>query len=150
MAVSAVVETTIPRTAADVFEALTDLAGFPEWLVSSGIVAVEAIGDGALEEGTKLRIDQRVAGRSTTLNGRVTAFEPGRRFGLQAKDHEGIGLSLDAALAADGPLTTLRWSLKLSLPLKWRFFEAMVAPQVQEAAVADLERLRVRLSAVAG
>jgi hypothetical protein len=69
---------------------------------------------------------------------------------LQAKDHEGIGLSLDATLTPDGPLTGLRWSLRLSLPLKWRFFEAMVAPQVHEAATADLERLRARLSAVAG
>ncbi len=150
MAVTAVVETTLPRPAEDVFGALTDLAAFPEWLVSSGIVAVEAEGGEPLAAGTRLRIDQRVAGRATTLKGRITAFEPGRRFALEAKDHEGIGLSLDATLTADGPLTALRWSLRLSLPLKWRFFEAMIGPQVNEAASADLERLRVRLSAVAG
>ena len=48
------------------------------------------------------------------------------------------------------PGTRLRWSLRLGLPLRYRMFESMVAPQARRAAALDLEALRRRLESAAG
>jgi uncharacterized protein YndB with AHSA1/START domain len=150
MAISAVLDVLLPRRAEDVFAALTDLASYPQWLVSSGVVGAEALDPGPLQEGSRLRIEQRLAGRSATLAGRVTTFEPARHLSIEGKDPDGISIVLDAVLTADGATSSLRWSVRISLPLKYRFFESMIGPQAREAAAADLERFRRRLSAVAG
>jgi uncharacterized protein YndB with AHSA1/START domain len=143
-------ETTIGRTTEDVFVHLADVEQFPEWLVASGVVRVEKLDTGPLKEGARLRVEQRIAGRATTLEGKVTAFEPGKRFGLQAKDRDGISVELEAQLAAEGATSRLRWSVRLGLPLRYRLFESMAAPEVRRAAEADLQRLKRRLESVAG
>jgi uncharacterized protein YndB with AHSA1/START domain len=150
MAISAELETLIARSCADVFARLADVRRYPEWLVSSGIVGAEPIGPDPVTAGSKLRIGQEIAGRSSTMEGTVTAFEPGARFSFKAKDREGISIEVDARLSPVDATCRLRWTLKLGLPLKYRFFESMVAPQVKEAAAADLERLRIGLQSVAG
>jgi len=118
--------------------------------VASGIVSAEVVGEGPVAAGSKLRVGQQIAGRASTLEGTVTAFEPGSRFAFKAKDPEGISVEIDARMSPEGATCRLRWTLKLGLPLKYRFFESMVAPQVKEAAAADLERLRTGLQSVAG
>jgi polyketide cyclase/dehydrase/lipid transport protein len=150
MAISAELETMIARNCDDVFARLADVRRYPEWLVASGIASAEPVGSEPIAAGSKLRIGQQIAGRASTLEGTVTAFEPGARFAFRAKDPEGITIEIDARLAPEGATCRLRWALKLSLPLKYRFFESMVAPQVREAATADLERLRTGLQSVAG
>lgn len=150
MAISAELETMIARNCDDVFARLADIRRYPDWLVASGIVSAEPVGSGPLAAGSKLRIGQQIAGRASKLDGTVTAFEPGARFAFRAKDSEGITIEIDARLASVGATCRLRWVLKLSLPLKYRFFESMFAPQVREAAAADLERLRTGLQSVAG
>jgi uncharacterized protein YndB with AHSA1/START domain len=149
MAISAELETLIARSCDDVFARLADVRRYPDWLVASGIVSAEPVGPNEVAAGSKLRIGQQIAGRSSTLEGTVTAFEPGRRFSFRAKDPEGISIEVDARLSPEGATCRLRWALKLGLPLKYRFFESMVAPQVKEAAAADLERLRIGLQSVA-
>lgn len=150
MAISAELDTLIARNCDDVFARLADVRRYPDWLVASGIVSAEPIDSAPVAAGSKLRIGQQIAGRSSTLEGTVTAFDPGSRFGFRAKDPEGISIEVDARLAPEGATCRLRWTLKLGLPLKYRFFESMVAPQVKQAAAADLERLRVGLQSVAG
>jgi hypothetical protein len=97
-----------------------------------------------------VRIAQAVAGRATTLEGQVTALEPDRRLAIQGRDREGIKVGIDASVAADGPSTLLRWTLRVDLPLRYRMFETMVAPQARRAAGLDLEALKRRLESVAG
>lgn len=150
MAITAELETMVARSCDDVFAKLADVRQYPDWLVASGIVSAEPVGPEPLAAGSKLRIEQRIAGRASTLVGTVTAFEPGSRFAFKAKDPEGITIEIDARLVPEGATCRLRWALKLGLPLKWRFFESMVAPQVRQAAAADLERLRTGLQSVAG
>ncbi|MEX2010995.1 MAG: SRPBCC family protein [Chloroflexota bacterium] len=150
MAIAAELETMIARNCDDVFARLADVPRYPEWLVASGIVSAEHVGSGPLAAGSKLRIGQQIAGRASTLDGTVTAYEPGARFAFRAKDPEGITIEIDARLAPEGATCRLRWALKLGMPLKYRFFESMLAPQVREAAAADLERLRTGLQSVAG
>ncbi|MBA3235942.1 MAG: SRPBCC family protein [Chloroflexi bacterium] len=155
MTVSVETETTIGRPAADVFEALTAVERYPEWLIASGIVGVERLDGGPLRVGSKLRISQTVAGRSTMLDGAVTSFNRDAAFGLRGKDKDGVTIEIDAALAPDGSTTTpaaattLRWSVRIGLPLRYRMFESMVTPQARRAAILDLEALKRRLESVA-
>jgi uncharacterized protein YndB with AHSA1/START domain len=150
MAVTAELETMIARNCDDVFARLADVGRYPEWLIASGIVSAEVVGVEPVKAGSKLLIRQQLAGRASTLEGTVTAFEPGSRLAFRAKDPEGISIEIDARLSTEGATCRLRWAVKLGLPLKYRFFESMVAPQVRQAAAADLERLRTGLQSVAG
>jgi carbon monoxide dehydrogenase subunit G len=130
MTISVEIETRIGRPPAEVFAALADVERYPEWLIASGIVRVERLDPGPLAAGSRLRISQTVAGRSTVLDGSVTVQVPGAAFGLRGKDDEA---------------TRLRWSVKVGLPLRFRMFESMVAPQARRAAALDLEALKRRL-----
>jgi uncharacterized protein YndB with AHSA1/START domain len=150
MTVEAEIETRIARPPAAVFDALTDVERYPAWLIASGIVRVERLDPGPLAPGSRLRISQTVAGRSTVLDGSVTVLTPGVAFGLRGKDKDGVTIEIDATLAPDDDATRLRWSLRLKLPLRFRMFESMVAPQAKRAAALDLEALKRRLESAAG
>lgn len=151
MTVSVQVETRIGRPPADVFASLGAVERYPDWLIASGITRVERIDGEPLVLGSRLRISQSVAGRSTVLEGAVTTFEPGSAFGLRGRDADGVTIELDARLESDDGLTTrLHWSLRMSLPLRYRMFESMIAPQAKRAASLDLEALKRRLESVAG
>ena len=147
MTIEVDIETAIARPPADVFAALLDLERYPAWLIASGIVGVERLDAGPLRAGSELRIRQTVAGRSTVLDGKVTVLEPGAGFGLRGKDKDGVSVQIDAAVALDDRATRLRWSLRIGLPLRYRMFESMVAPQARRAAMLDLEALKRRLEA---
>jgi hypothetical protein len=147
--IAAQLETPIGRSADAVFAELVAVERYPEWLVASGIVRVERLDGGPLREGSRLRVEQRIAGRAATLDGVVTALEPGRQFAFRVSDRDGITLEADALLASDGLTSRLRWSLWISLPLRYRIFEGMAAPQVRQAAASDLDNLRRQLESVA-
>jgi uncharacterized protein YndB with AHSA1/START domain len=149
MTVAVEIETRIARSSAVVFAELSAVQRFPEWLVASGIVRVERLDGEPLAVGSKLRIAQRVGGRSTVLDGSISALEPDRVFGLGGRDPDGVTIDIDATLAPDGQGTRLRWSLRIGLPLRFRMFESMVAPQVRRAAALDLEAFKRRLESVA-
>lgn len=142
-------DTRIGRSPEAVFAELIAVDRYPQWLIASGITAVEVLDPGPLAPGARLRVAQSVAGRATTLEGQVTALEPGRRFALQAKDREGIKVAIQAALEPDDASTVLRWSLRVDLPLRYRLFEGMVVPQARRAAALDLEAFKRRLESVA-
>jgi uncharacterized protein YndB with AHSA1/START domain len=143
-------ETAIARTPDAVFDELVKVERFPDWLVASGIVGVERLDDGPPAVGSRVRISQRVAGRSTVLEGSITELVPGRALGLHGRDPDGITIDIDATLVPAGPGTRLRWSLRIGLPLRYRMFESMVAPQARRAAALDLEALKRRLEAATG
>ena len=149
MTVAAELEETIARTPSAVFGELSAVERYPEWLTSSGVRSVELLDGGPIGEGSRIRIEQDLAARSTRVEGRITAFVPSERLALEASDTQGVRFQLDAGLAPDGPATRLRWSIRLTLPLRYRFFEAMVAPELRRAALADLQNLKRRLEAVA-
>jgi carbon monoxide dehydrogenase subunit G len=150
MTIKVDVETRIARPPRDVFAALIDVERYPEWLIASGIVRVERLDPGPLAAGSRLRIAETVAGRSTVLDGTVTVLAPGAGFGLRARDPDGITIEIDAAIAADDLATRLRWSLRIGVPLRYRMFESMVTPQARRAAALDLEALKRRLESTAG
>ena len=150
MTVEVEIETRIDQPPTAVFAALTDVERYPAWLIASGIVRVERLDPGAMAVGSRLRIAQTVAGRSTVLDGSVTACTPDSAFGLKGKDKDGVTIEIDAAITPDGGASHLRWSLRLKLPLRFRVFESMVAPQARRAAALDLEAFKRRLESGAG
>jgi uncharacterized protein YndB with AHSA1/START domain len=150
MTISLELEVSIGRPADDVFAHLTDVEHWPEWLIASGIVRVEVLDPGPLATGSRLRIDQRVAGRAASLEGRVTALDAPSRFAVTGRDKDGITVEIDGTLLPDGSTTRLRWTLKVGLPLRYRVLESMATPQVRRAAALDLEAFRQRLEADAG
>lgn len=151
MTIAVEIETQIARPRADVFAELADVERFPDWLIASGITRVERLDAEPLAVGSRLRIGQSVGGRSTVLEGTIDRFEPGLAFTLHGRDRDGVTVEIDAVLAADGEdATRLRWSLRLGLPLRFRVFESMVAPQVRRAATLDLEAFRRRLESPPG
>lgn len=149
MAISLELEVPIGRPPAEVFAHLTDVERWPEWLIASGIVRVERLDTGPLAVGSRLRIEQRVAGRSSTLDASVKALEAAARFAVTGRDADGISIDIDASLIANGPATRLTWHLRIGLPLRYRMLESMAAPQVRRAAGLDLEAFRRRLESVA-
>ena len=150
MTIAVELETTVARSPADVFAELVAVERFPSWLVASGIVGVERLDDGPPTVGSRIRIRQQVAGRSTVLDGAITQLEPDRALGLRGRDPDGITIEIDAALVPADAGTRLRWSLRIGLPLRFRMFESMVAPQVRRAVTLDLEALRRRLEPTPG
>ena len=153
MTIAQTIEVHLGRPPAEVFDHLVAVERWPEWLIASGIVRVERVGEppvSPLSEGSRLQIEQRVAGRSATLEATVTALRPPGRFAVAGRASDGITIEIDAALAPTDPNgTSLRWGLRIGLPLRYRMFESMAAPQVQRAAKLDLEAFRRRLESVA-
>ena len=150
MTIAVELETAIARTPEVVFAELVRVEQVPDWLVASGNVGVERLDDGPPAVGSRVRISQRVAGRSTVLDGAITDLAPGRALGLHGRDPDGITIDIDATLAPVATGTRLRWSLRIGLPLRYRMFESMVGPQARRAAALDLEALKRRLEAATG
>jgi uncharacterized protein YndB with AHSA1/START domain len=146
MAISVVIETRVARPPEAVFDALADLDGWPAWLIATGIVRVVRAAAGPAVAGETVTIDQRAQGRASTVAATVVAAERPARFAIEGRDGDGVTTTLDAVLApTDDGGTSLRWSVRIALPLRYRFFESMAAPVVQRAAALDIEALRRRL-----
>ena len=149
MTISVTIETDIARPRDVVFAALADVDRWPEWLIATGIIRVTRASSAAPVTGERMTIDQRAAGRASTVQASVTVVEAPARFVLEGRDPDGIATVLDADLiAADGG-TRLRWSIRIDLPLRYRAFESMAAPQVRRAAALDVEAFRRRLASTA-
>ena len=147
MTISSDLSVTIARPIDEVFTDLVDMERWPAWLIASGVTRVtrETADDGALDVGSKLVIEQRLAGvRTSIVEAVVTAFERPNRFAVRGRDADGITVEIEAALTAVDPGCRLDWSLRVALPLRYRMFESMAAPQVRHAAGLDLEAFRIR------
>lgn len=149
MSIDVAIDSTIERTADDVFAAVADIDAWPTWLIASGIRSVRRERTGEPSVGERLVVEQNAAGRAGTFDALISTFEPARRIALKGRDGDGVTIDLEAAVAptvgADGATSELRWSIRIGLPLKYRVFESMARPQVERAALLDVESLRVRL-----
>ena len=149
MAIEVAIESTIDAPSDEVFETIADLEAWPAWLIASGIRSVARASDDPLSIGERLVVEQDAAGRAGRFEAEVTALEPGRRLALRGRDSDGVTIDIDAITdPADGDrlsATELRWTVRIGLPLRYRFFESMARPQVQRAALLDIEALRIAL-----
>ena len=149
MAIAVTIGTTVARPVAEVFDRVADIARWPSWLIASGIVRVDRATDSPLVEGEHLTVEQRAAGRAGTFAAQVTALQPPSRLGLHGRDGDGVTIDIDAELVPAGDATTLRWTIRIGLPLRYRMFESMARPQVERAAALDIEALKRRLESTA-
>jgi uncharacterized protein YndB with AHSA1/START domain len=149
MTIQAEIELPIARSCEAVWAELTAVERYPDWLRESGVTRVE-LEPGPLGPGTRLRIEQRLAGRPAMLEGIVTAWEPEQRFAFRATHPDGITVEADGVLTPDGPTCRLRWSLRIGLPLRLRVFEGVAAPQARRAATTDMLGFKRMLESVAG
>ncbi len=149
MTIKAEIELPIARPIAAVWAELTAVERYPEWLRESGVTRVERE-PGQLGAGTRLRIEQRLAGQPALLDGIVTAWDPPRRFAFRATHPDGITVEADGMLADEGLTCRLRWSLRIGLPLRLRLFEGVAGPQAKRAATTDLLGFKRMLESVAG
>ncbi len=51
-------------------------------------------------------------------------------------------IDIDAVLSPAEIGTSLCWSVRIGLPLRYRVFESMARPQVERAAALDIEALK--------
>ena len=149
MAIAVTIEMAVARPPADVFAQIADIEQWPSWLISSGIVRVERTTHGPIVEGEHLTVEQRAAGRAGTFRAQVTALHPPTDLAVHGRDGDGVSIDIDAAVAPAGDGTSLRWSIRIGLPLRYRMFESMARPQVERAAALDVEALRRRLESTA-
>ena len=149
MAIAVTIETTIVRPPDEVFANIADIDAWPSWLIASGIVRVDRSSDAPLVEGERLTVEQRAAGRAGTFEARVVVLEPPNRFALTGRDDDGVTIDIEAQLAEAVDGTSLRWSIRIGLPLRYRMFESMARPQVERAAALDIEALKRRLESIA-
>jgi uncharacterized protein YndB with AHSA1/START domain len=149
VSIKVVIETDIARPIEAVFAALAAVELWPEWLIATGIVRVTRERPEVSGVGARLTIDQRAAGRASVVRAMITALEAPTRFAVAGKDADGIATALEAELLTlDAGATRLRWSARVDLPLRYRVFESMAAPQVQRAAALDIEAFKRRLETV--
>jgi uncharacterized protein YndB with AHSA1/START domain len=153
MAIDVAIDSTIARTPNEVFAAVADLDAWPTWLIASGIRSVRRERAGEPSQGERLVVEQNAAGRAGTFDAQVTGFEAGRRIALRGQDRDGVSIELEAVVAptpeTDGSSSELQFSIRIGLPLKYRVFESMARPQVERAALLDVESLRLRLESPA-
>lgn len=147
MAIDITIESTIAVPPDVVFAAIADLGSWPTWLIASGIRSVQRESDGPPTIGERVVVEQDAAGRAGRFDATITALEPRRRLALRGRDAEGVTIDIDAVVdpATDGDTaaTELRWTIRIGLPLRYRVFESMARPQVERAALLDIEGLRL-------
>ena len=149
MSIEVVIDKVIARPAEDVFARISDLDGWPRWLIASGIVAVVRTTTGPVTTRDQLTVTQRAAGRSGTFEAGVREVTPPTRLAIDGRDAEGVTIAIEAVIAPTDAGSALRWSIRIGLPFRYRIFESMAKPEVQRAAALDIEALRQSLEASA-
>ena len=149
MAITVLIERHIGRSPEAVYDEIAAVERWPEWLIASGIQRVERKTEGPLSSDETLTIQQAAAGRAGTFAARVVAAERPRHLALSGKDRDGVSIDIEASIRPAEVGSDLRWSIRIGLPFRFRFFESMASPQVQRAAALDLEALGRRLESVA-
>jgi uncharacterized protein YndB with AHSA1/START domain len=142
MSIDVVIETAIARPSDDVYARIADVAAWPTWLIASGIVSVTRTTSGPVGPGERLTVEQRAAGRAGTFDAVIREAAPPARFALEGRDRDGVSIAIDASIETAGAGTTLRWSIRIGLPFRYRIFESMARPEIERAAALDIERLR--------
>jgi uncharacterized protein YndB with AHSA1/START domain len=149
MAIEVAVESTVEAAPDAVFATIADLEAWPTWLIASGIRSVHRESDGPPTAGERLVVEQDAAGRAGRFEATITALEQGRRLALRGRDADGVTIDIEAlvepAAGRDASATELRWTIRIGLPLRYRVFESMARPQVERAALLDIEGLRITL-----
>jgi uncharacterized protein YndB with AHSA1/START domain len=129
----------VDRPVAEVFRYVTDVRNLPKWQASAEEAAWE--GDGPVGQGSRLRERRTFMGRTLESTLEVIAFEPERRFDLEATggpfplrvrhEFEPENGSTHIHVVGEGEPSGL-----------FRFAERMAAKQAERQLTRDFERLK--------
>jgi uncharacterized protein YndB with AHSA1/START domain len=114
----------------EVFAYVTDPANLPEWQST----ALEASSEGPVQQGARVSEVRKFLGRKMETKLEVTAYEPGRRFGLKV-------ISGPVPFTADQTLEPTDGGTRLSMVLEGEpegFFK-LTEPLVERAARRQVE-----------
>ena len=132
----------IARPAAEVFARLIDVSRLPEWQSS----AVSSEADGPLAEGVRIRECRSVMGREIENELEVVAYDPPRRFALEARKGP-VPFSVDHRLTESDGTTSLSVVAEARPGTFMKLAEPLLARQAEQELRGDFERLRDLLEA---
>jgi len=134
----------IPRPPADVFPWLLEEDKVPVW--TGNLDSYQAVGDGALGRGSRVRQVLEISGRRIDVEMEITRYDP--PSGAETRfSTNGIEVVNEYALAQVGGATRLTQSLEAKPSgLSARLLMPVIQPRLEEKLTQDLERLRAELS----
>lgn len=136
--------TTIKRPIADVFDYLTDVSTWPNWMnvestvpVDPGPPAVGAKANGVMREGAK----------TNPFSMEITRLEPGRMIAFQTLSGPVNWQGSWEVRAIDAQTTEVTAEGVMRLQGLRRLLEPLMAGEMRKGEAAELERLRTTLEA---
>jgi len=127
----------IDRAPVEVFAYMTDVAHMPEW--QSGVLEVEL--QGAMAKGTRTRELRKFLGKRLEMEQEVTAYEPGRRFGVKTASGP-FPVAVTMLLKQRKGGTTLRFKGQADTGGFFKHAEPLVARLAERQVKTDLETLK--------
>ncbi len=111
-------ETRIKATSTQVFEAITDLEGWQNWMPN--FVAVEKLTEGDIGIGTEWKETRKMFGKAASEVFEVTAYDPPNRLGLRVDGTRGTTgkgeFLFDYELLSDGGATLMQMTGEVNIP----------------------------------
>lgn len=137
--------TTLPATAASVFDFVSDLANLPLWM--GGVRAAHRTSEGPMEVGATAHVSRVMLGQQIEAPLTVTAWDPPRAVSLSSAV-SGVALVASMEIADDGAeACRLTLAMELMAGGLGAFMEPMLAQAAQADVTDSLERLRTHLAA---
>jgi len=133
-------EVLIGRPVEEVFAFVDDEGKTPQWL---GLcVSLARASDGPKGVGTKLHYVHREGGRAASMDGVVTAYEPGQRLGMNYTDRA-FDVAVDFWLAAADGGTTLRHATAITpKTFVGRLMSPLIGGMTRRQMQKDLQMLK--------
>jgi uncharacterized protein YndB with AHSA1/START domain len=131
-------EESITASPRDVFEVLSDITRFDEWLDMDGRLAA----DGPVGPGSRFQSTGHVGPFTVRGAGEVTRYEPDQAFGFRMRMPSTFDFDIDFELEpADGG-TRLRGSGSMTPHRWWRLLTPLLRAEVPKGEAREARRLK--------
>lgn len=136
-------ETTIARSAEDIFAYAADVARHPEWM---GVTDAKLISGHQTEVGARAAETLKFGPRTIPFTFEVVEVEPNRRIVWRTVDGGALNAEGGLQLVPEGPTST-RATYFGSMGLRgvWRLLEPLMAAEIRAGESAELERLKAKM-----
>ena len=124
---------------ASVFELLDDTSRTHEWL--SRCTGIDKLTEGPNRVGTKLRYHYKDAGRSGSMDGEITAHEPGRHLAMHYVDKM-MDVTVDFVTAPEGVGTSLTQSIHIQPKGFGKVFTPLIKRSLPKQTLDAMAKLK--------
>ena len=133
---------TIAASPAEIFAVMSDIGRFDEWLTMDG----RPTDPGPVRVGSRFDSTGRLGPLPVELQGTITSFEPGRRFGFRTVKPNALDFEITVDLEATPDGTTiLKGHGTMRLSRLWRLFEPIMRMELDKGEAAEAARLKALL-----